>query len=90
MKSDYQQSIKECENDIIRKKRILLFLSPFVIIEGYIFYIYYLKEGFTLTTFACLFLSLGMLLVTVTNFILIYNNRKMIKAYEKLLALEDD
>ena len=90
MKSDYQQSIKECENDIKRNKRILLFLSPFVIIEGYIFYIYYLKEGFTITTFACLFLFLGMLIVAVTNFFLISNNRKMIKSYKKLLALEDE
>jgi hypothetical protein len=82
MKSEHQECIETSKNEIKRNTKMALFLSPFVVVEGYVFYIYFLKLGFSITTFGCLGVCLGMLIVVLANLYSILIERRLIKLYE--------
>ena len=82
MKSEHQECIETSKNEIKRNTKMVLFLSPFVVVEGYVFYIYLLKDGFSISTIGYLGMCLGMLIMVLTNFYSILIERRLIKLYE--------
>jgi hypothetical protein len=89
MINEYHEKIEQCKKSEKHNSIMLCILFPFVIAQGYVFYILYLNNGASFTSIGSLLMFISIFIIIYCKFCIIRIDRKMIKLYERIIKLED-